>query len=193
MQALKRVLLEDPTMIYVGLGMVEVVLLAVWRRYLTPRRALALAAPLLLAGAVFLIERSVVTDAEVIVAALDEIAHSVSTEPRDAGTLGTYLDRDVQVDIGGWARGVMNRDKTLRTWSVLLNKYKVGSASIRNAEVEVTGDSARSRFTTHVTYGSGKETQQSWPWDWTVDWIRRPDGWRIIGVDPPTAAQPLGL
>ena len=194
MEALKRALFEDPLTIYVGLGMIEIVLLAVWRRYMTPRRLLALAGPLLLAGGVFLVERMVVTDAELIVAALEEIAESTSADPPDLGPIGTYLDRDVKVDITimPWVTGTLDRDKALKTWPSLLSTFNVVSTVIRNVEVEVNGDSARARFATDVTWRNTKKgAELGSQLNWTINWIRRDGGWRIIGVDPPT--QGLGL
>ena len=192
MQALKRALFEDPLTIYAGLVMIEIVMLALWRRYMTSRRLLALAVPLLLGGAVFFIERTVVTDAEIIVAALEEIAETASADSRDLGPIRTYLDNDVRVDLGTGLGRVMNRGRALKRWPRVLDEYHVVSASISNAEVEVNGDSARARFAADITYrvtrnGSELTTQLLW----TVDWRRRNDGWRIIQVNRP--ARGLGL
>ena len=192
MEALKRALFEDPLTIYVGLGMIEIVLLAVWRRYMTPRRLLALAGPLLLAGGVFLVERMVVTDAELIVTALEEIAESASADSPDMVPIRTYVDGNIRVDIRPWVSGTLNRDKALKEWQNLLDDHNVVSVVISGVDVEVNGDSARAKFTTNITWrNSRKGPEVTSQFKWTVDWVRRAGGWRIIGVDPPT--QGLGL
>lgn len=193
MQALRRALFEDPLTIYVALGMIEIVLLAVWHRSMTPRRLLVLAAPLLLGGGVFWIERLVVTDGEVIVAALEEIAEGVSADPPDLGPARTYLGDDAAVDLAlGPDTMGMSKTRAIAQMRSLIRRYGVTSVAVLDTHVRVTGNSARVTFSTNVTYRTGrKTTRQTYALTWTVDWKRRQEGWRIIGVD--RSGQGLGL
>lgn len=188
MQALKRVLFEDPLTIYVGLGMIEIVLLAIWGRYLTRRRLLALAAPLLLGGAVFCIERLVETDVELIVAAMEEIAEGISGDPSDLGPAETYLDDKMTADLGPMlGGGNLDKSRTLAAWRSRIRTFRVATVTIHAPTVTVTGDRAQARFGTKImTRSDSAEPQPAGTLFWTVDWIRRDEGWRIIGVSPPT-------
>lgn len=184
---LKALLFDDPITIYVALGMIELVLLAVWGRYLTRRRLLVLAGPLLIAGAVFCIERIVVTDSEMIVAAVEEMAAGASADPSDLGPAETYLDEKMTADLGPWLGGTnLSKAQTLAAWRSRIKTYGVVTVKIHAPSVTVTGDRARARFATKIMVRSGsEEPRPAGTLFWVVDWVRREDAWRVISVEPP--------
>ncbi len=186
MQTLKNVLFDDPLAIYAGLGMIEIVLLAMWRGYLTRKRLLMLAAPLLLGGVVFGVERLVVTDTEKIVAALDELAAGVDDEELSVRALETHLDDEVVIDLGVGMGGMgLTKDQALAIWRKLVSRHRVVRATIHSPDIDIDGEKARTRFATILTYRTGDDTTAKTSLLWDVDWIRRGQTWRIIAVSPP--------
>jgi len=192
MQTLKDMLFEDPLTLYIGLGMVVVVLLAIWHRELTPRRLIIMGAVVLLGGGVFFIERYVVTDREQITAALHDLAASVNVEPPTPDTLENYLDDDVKLDLGKGLGGMGQiKEQILEQWRGHINKRRITQAAITNLEVTVEGDRATTNFTSILTYNTGSETSEKstavkTSLAWEIEWIRREDHWRIIYVARPS-------
>ena len=187
MQTLKSVLFENPMAIYAGLGMIEIVLLALWHGYLTRRRLLVMAAPLLLGGIVFGVAHLVVTDTEKIVAALDKLADAVADGERGTAALETHLDDEAVIDLGVTMGGMgRNKAQALAIWRKLVAHHGLTRAAIHSPDVAIDGDKARTRFATILTYRTGDNAGAKTSLIWDVDWIRRGQTWRIIGVSPPS-------
>ena len=172
MDSLKRTLFEDPFTIYLVLVLVEVVLAGAW--YGRRRKVLLMwmLAPALLAGGTWWLERTVVTDREEILAALDEIARAV--ERGDVVALAEFLDDDYR----GWGARkagavAMAKAATLK-WNVREVTY--GPAP----QIELHGsDRADSLVRMTVRYTTTGEGLASWPLGWRVEWVRRSGGWKV--------------
>lgn len=192
MQSLKNMLFENPMTLYIGLGMVVIVLLAIWYRQLTARRLLILAAVLLVGVGIFAIERMVVTDRETIAAALDELAASAAIRPTSSEALEKYLDDEVRLDLGPIIGGTnVDKDRALEIWRATINSRKIKRIAIHSPDITIDGHIATTRFATVLTYSTGSandtapsEAKDSWIWD--LEWALRDGQWRIVLVSPPS-------
>ena len=112
METIKTVLFEDPTSLYVLLGVVELVLLAMWIKRRTRAWAVRLAIPTAVAVAIFGLSALVVTDREYITRAMHEIAADCGAGSVEAA--GKYLDAAAIVDLPDpYGGGELSRDKAL--------------------------------------------------------------------------------
>ncbi len=176
METIKTALFEDPFYIYLGLGFGWLVLLAIWYERRGRNWALSLLIPVALAGAVFAISTIVETDREQITRALNEIADDAVAGSTAAGEL--YLDDEYR-GFGGSKEGIISRAGNA------IDRYAVEQVGFVNLRVEVDGDRAETVFSTVVTFagtaaGTGRVSLM-----WNIQWVRRPDGWRIIDMDTP--------
>jgi len=172
MADLKSTFFENPLYVYVMLAFAELVVAAIWYEKRRPAWAVALLAAPLLAGAVALVERAVVTDREKIVAAAREIAQDI--EAGSVAAAEKYLDEQFS---GRWA----NKRLAVAAGETAIKKYQINSVKLKNMRVEVSPPSARMHAVTRVEItGSGAAGWTMLVWD--VRWIKRPDGWRIIEV-----------
>jgi hypothetical protein len=184
METIETALFEDPLVIYVILALAAAAVIALWRT--GGRSGRWLAARLLivavLAGGVFAIERLVVTDREQIQLALRDIASSVPAGRIDHAM--TYLD-DKYIGWGssrvvpaGAARAVVAAAVKLA-----VANYQVRGIKIGKPQIKVTGKLAECKVVASITYvseGSLIPHIQTWK----IEWIKRPEGWRIKGAKP---------
>ena len=180
---MKELLFERPATIYIILGAVEVVVLAVWAWRRTPRcRWAALAAPVL-AVVVGLIAHYVQSDREKIAAIIGgAIAH---VEAGDVDAAAECLDSEFSAP---GLRG-MRIPKALYVELArrTLRRRPVEAIHRQRLETEVTGDSAVTELDTRIIGKSGEGIPKA---TWELTWIRRGDGWRVTAL---TAIYPPSL
>jgi len=174
MDAIARALLEDPSSIYVILGMAELVILAGWALQRTRGWAKAALAPILLGVCVGLLAMLVVTDREQITRNLTDIASRA--EASDVAGIGAHLDGQCTAVL--FARGPLDKSATLEWASAMMAAPGVASVNVFDVEVTVTGHKAVSTFDTAVSLRNGWRGRLAWQ----LDWIERPDGGRIVRV-----------
>lgn len=182
---LRSLVFDRPLGVYITLGVVWLASLAAYRYRQTRARRAMLIVPILLAACVFFVERAVVTDREQIV----EILHGIAadTEAGHTWTLEQCLDDDFEgFEHAGFDLG---KSDTIRLVRWAMDAYGVKRAGIMRTHVQVrrAGDwpAAEVRLGTLIVFdksslGPGRTTLK-----WEIDWVRRPDGWKIIHVAKP--------
>jgi hypothetical protein len=168
MEWLKSTFFEDPTYVYIGLGLAMLVLGIIWRKRRGPGwLTAALAMPLLAAG-VFIVGRAVVTDREVIDNQCQEIAQDLSAGKFDAAQ--RYLDDD----FGGlWA----TKSIAIDAGAEAIKQFDVGKVSLERLQTKVDNKHA---VTTVRTMLSIRSVGRQWPMDWKLTWVKKSRGWRIV-------------
>lgn len=171
MESLERTFFEDPTAVYVVLGLLGLILVGVWYGQRTAKWLLALVVLAALGGGVYLLERAVVTDRELIWAAYDDIARSVARHEIERAA--TYLDGNYR----GWGG--------LKVAAVLAATTAVKAYNIRDVRymgrrtVELQGSQAHSKVVTVILYGPDGRPPSRTVLGWDVQWVKRDDGWKV--------------
>lgn len=175
MDQLKELLFERPATIYIVLGAVEVLVLAVWAWRRTSRCGWAALAAPVLAVVVGLIAHYVQSDGEKIAAILDgAIAH---VEAGEVDAAAECLDSKFAVpDFQGRPipKGlyVEMARRTLRRWPV-------ERVILRRRETKVSGNSAVTELDTTIV---GKSREGINKAIWELTWVRRREGWRVTAI-----------
>ena len=188
MEWLKTAVFENPVYLYLALACAEMVLVFLWRAGKTWRTAAAMAVPILLAGAVFVVEAVVVTDREQITAALREIVRDAGARGQAASefqVLATYLDQNVQVDLAGHGGANLDKDRLLTRARAVAKQFNLRRVELVRPEVQIDEQKARVSFGTivsyaHKTFGEGRASIR-----WQLHWAKKGGAWRIVRVDPP--------
>ena len=177
MEWLTRTFFEDPTYVCALLVIAAGATVAVWweRR---ERKWLKLAAvPLVVAVGLVVLARAVVTDRERIAAAMEAVAAGV--ERGDVDAAGRHVDED----FGGWRRSkaalLAYGREVLAKWPVAKVKL-VGRPEIRFPQARV----AECRLRTVVHLAGGDHLLRAVPITWELEWIKRPEGWRLRAARP---------
>ena len=184
-------LFENPTYIYLVLGAAAIAVGALWYERRTPKLAIALAALIVAAGAVYITEALVVTAREEISAAIYEMAdqmQSGSTPAERTEAIEQALDDAVIVDLpGGFGEMDMDKQRALAAGRVVLAGGRIKSVKVVKLTVTVDRLRARSDFTTIIHYDTGDMGVLSRPGAviWRIHWIKRSADWRIIRVEQP--------
>ncbi len=183
METMKSLFLEDPTTLYVILGVAMLGLLLGWH-YRRQKILLKLAAlPILLAGGLFILDAAVMTDREELHRDIRNLAERVEARQID-GAL-EYLDPNYR-GFRGDREGLAN---AIRVDSRMddLEEIRIG-----NFSVDVHGRQATMRVQS-VLKVSGSYAG-TYALNWTLYWIKRPEGWRIEEIKEPQQAVPgLGI
>lgn len=184
MERLKTTFFEDPTVVYAILAFVELLLAAVWFSRRDGRSALRLLYPLLAGLLVFAVARLVVTDREYLTAAMHEIAADCAAGRVDAA--GRYLDAQAQVDLPPPYGGTnLNREQALAVGRKAIKALGVDDVRFTKLTVNVENDAAVVHAATLIRFrkapGEGGNTSLIWD----LEWVERPDGWRIVRVKSP--------
>ncbi|MFP3937434.1 MAG: hypothetical protein ACLFVW_03760 [Phycisphaerae bacterium] len=182
MDGIKTALFEEPFYIYVALGFAELVLLAVWYERRTPRWAMSLLAPVVLAGAVFLVEAVVETDREQITRALGEIAADAGAGRTDAGE--RYLADDYK-GFGGSKQQIISRADSV------IKRFNVRDVNFVNLQVELRNSTARTTFSSVISLGASSDPGRRVSMVWDIRWEKRGDEWRIVDMDRPRMGMEL--
>ena len=182
MDILRSLVFDRPLGVYITLGVVWMASLAVYQYRQTRARRAMLIVPILLAVGVFFVDRAVVTDREQIM----EILHGIAadTEAGNTWTLEQCLDDDFE----GLEHEGSNLDKTDVILFVqrAIETYSIQRAGIMRTDVQIrrAGDwrEAEVRLGTLIVFGKSSLGPGRTTLKWRIDWVRRPDGWKIIHV-----------
>lgn len=183
MESLRHALFEDPTYVYVSLGLAELALAAVWHSRRGARWLAALLVPIVLAAGVFVTERLVVTDREQIFAAMKEIADGIAD--RDFAAVAGWIDEDLTGYYAGKAQAVAAGRRAAE-------RYDVRSVGYLNPRLAIDGGRARLRVTTVVSLRAAGDASRT-VLTWDIRWVKREQGWRIREVGRPKLGADLGL
>jgi hypothetical protein len=171
-----RLLFEDLSLLLMAEFAVLMIVLAVHRRRMTPRTRQVVWMTLGLCAALILLNKLVVTDAEKIVDAVRTMALAV-----DEGNVPVVADgldsefRYHQWDKAGFV-GELNRK---------LQEWRIDEVDVGRFEIEISGSTAKVCFRASCDWKGASESQTGVTSDWTQEWVRRPDGWklrRIVGA-----------
>ncbi len=176
MDQLKELLFERPATIYVVLGAVEVLVLAVWAWRRTSRCGWAALAAPVLAVVVGLIAHYVQSDGEKIAAILDgAIAH---VEAGEVDAAAECLDsRFAATDSQGRP---IPKDRYVEIARRKLRGWPVERIELLRRETEVSGNSAVTELDTRII---GVKPGEGIPKAvWELTWIRRREGWRVTSL-----------
>jgi hypothetical protein len=169
MEWLKSTFVDDPAYVYVGLGVAMLVLGVIWHRRRGPRWLAATLAMPVLALAVFIIGRTVVTDRQVIDRQCQEIAQDLSAGKFDAAQ--RYLDDDFGGGI--WP----TKSLAIDAGAMAIKHFEVGKVSLQHLQTKVDNKHA---VTTVRTMINVRAYDGTWPMDWELHWVKKTQGWRIV-------------
>lgn len=187
MDDLRRAFLEEPIWLYVMLAVVEAVLAAAWHYRRSRRLAWALLAPPALAVAVGVLAWAVTTERERLAQALDQLA--VAVRRGDHATVVKLVDRDYQ-------DGRFDYDGILGAAGRTMDQYKLRAVSVSGLKVQIEDGQATVKFSARIEgdFGFGADEVHT---AWTLWWVQRPEGWRIISarldMPPGIEGAPVGL
>jgi hypothetical protein len=183
MESIRYVLFDDPSWLIIALAVLEVVAAASWWHGRSPRRLVWVAAPIVLAGGLYALERYVVTDRERIVAACEEIAAMAGR-----GEFGQAAEKYLAEDFSGRfagaeldKRGVLVRIRTATALEIL------EGVTLRDPELEFREGGAVVKVGTTLRF---QESRRDY-WDWELGWRKTPEGWRIDRLIDARRAVPL--
>jgi hypothetical protein len=180
MESIKHVLFENPTWLLVILGVAELVVFWVWLQRRTNRTAMGLVVPPILAGLFLLLAMLVVTDRETIRNHLQQIADDYQAERLDAAA--TYLDEKYE-GFGGDKQSLLGLAKQTR------GKHPIETIRVTRLVSNVQGRRATTDITTVVhlkdSLGGG-----AYSFAWSIGWVKRDAGWRILHIDTPQTVVP---
>ena len=175
MDQLKELLFERPATIYIVLGAVEIVVLAVWAWRRTARCGWATLAAPVLAVVVGLIAHYVQSDGEKIAAILDGAIANIEAGKVDAAA--ECLDSKFAVpDRQGRP---IPKDRYVEMARRTLTRWPVERVVLRRRETEVSGGSAVTELETTIIGKSGEGINKA---TWELTWIRRREGWRVTAI-----------
>lgn len=165
------VLFEDPTWLYVALGVFEAALVALWRARPGRWAAIALPVPVVLAGAVFIVSAAVLTDGERITAAARAIARDIEAGKTDV--LAEYLDDQYRGFCG-------TKPRAVKTCESVIARYGPLVITFRRLEVQPAGQTAEVQATTLIVPSKRRASSLPVQMTWNVRWAKRPQGWRVV-------------
>ena len=180
MDTLKRLFLEDPTLVYIILAAGGVILGALWYYRRSRQYALGLIVPVVLGGAVFVLDSVVVTDREQIRQTVREIAAEFAQGRFDIARKS--IDEDYY--------GLRNNKSELLAFGEAESKRdRVKSVKITRCRINVVGRRAEMKITTviHLSDEVGGGVR---PLLWKINWVKRPEGWRIEKLSAPANVIP---
>ena len=169
---------ENPVPLYVAACFSEIMLVVLW--YRRRKQALTLLLPPAFCALLAIIAASVETDRERIIIITEEIVEYGNRH--DMTSAATYLDEDFDY------RG-KNREEAIQRAEEGFEIYKINSITITAIRVEVEGDHAEARINTMMKMDDSEFGRESIPVLWNVQWIKRPQGWRILKVEQPAAGR----
>jgi hypothetical protein len=180
MASIKQTLFEDPTAIYIVLGLAELALAALWfyRRTVWSQRLLV--APLLLAAGVFALDALIVTDREQIMETVEVMAEDFETGQME--NIDQYID---EAYVGFRAESKKQLVAALRNEQENRN---VESIKVTSMELDVSGRSATMYVTTIIGWRGNRI-----PLRWTLYWVKRDETWRIRGAEEPQRTVTFGI
>ncbi len=180
MESIKQTLFEDPTAIYIVLGLAELALAAMWfyRRTVWSQRLLL--APVLLAVGVFALDVLIVTDREQIMETVEAMA-----EDFEAGRMEN-IDQYVDEAYVGFRAD--SKEQLVAALRSEQENRNVDSIKVTSMELDVSGRSATMYATTIIGWRGNRI-----PLRWTLYWVKRNDAWRIRGAEAPERTVTFGI
>jgi hypothetical protein len=185
MEAIKHALFDEPTSVYVVLGVAQLVLVAVWFYRRTRLSRYLLPVPILLAGGVALLDAAIVTDREQIVQRVEAMRDDFVAGRLDKA--GEYIDESYIGYRGGDKGEVVDAIQSEQ------RIRQVESISVSSMDITVSGRAATMDVTTTIRMDGG-QFGGSIPLKWRLHWVKRDGVWRISGAEEPqTGFSGLGL
>ncbi len=172
-ETVRHILLEDPTWLYVGLSILLLVQLVLWRKSRSRRGLVALAVPVVLALAVFAVSSLVQTDRERIAGNVEQIVEAVNAGQLE--TIPPYFDEQFEADLQ-WGK---TPAEMIATGRRLLRSARVEEVRITRLEIDVAGNFAESAVSLLLRTGRG-----TFPTTLQVRWVKIDDAWKIRWVQP---------
>lgn len=171
-----ELIFEDPLYLYIVLGLAELVLAVLWRERRTPSFAKAMLIPpilvLMVAGADYLVQ----TDREQLQESMVEIKTAI--ENNQISRIPSYLDDDFEAAIFGQT---ITKPMVVLFGQTQMEKREIDKINLYNLKIEFLGQRAKMHFTTIVTYGGNQRTGLIWD----LEWLKRPEGWKMLRVREP--------
>jgi len=180
MQTLKRIFFEDPTSVYVLLGLVEIVLLVLWYKRRARRYAVRLLVPLAAAAIVFVVEWAVVTLHEKLLATMAELQRDAETLDVDA--VAGYLADDMTVVLTGRR---FDKPAAVALARTAAKRFGIHGVEFINYRIQMQQRLATVVLNTQVIADTGDLGQQRPFIAWELRWRYGPQGWRIYRVEQP--------
>lgn len=170
--ALTRLLFEDLAVLLIAQAVALAVVLAVHRRWMTPRSQRLVWVTLALCAGLIWLQHDVVTDREALREMVDTLAEAV--EAGDLDTVAESLHPDVEDRAG---RG---RDQLIQYADAMMQRYDIREPALSGFDITLTGDAtAAMTFQAFCDIrGDGAERFRI-PSQWALGCVRTADGWRI--------------
>lgn len=180
MDTIERLLLDDPTWLYVMFGGLLLVLAGVWYVRRSRRTALLLLVPVVLAGFVALCDYLVETDREHI----ERLVETMAEEYRQK-----RLDTVRQVLFDEYDGFGMNKTALLIMADLHLKQQTDPQVNVSDLRIDVVGRRATMNCVTVVRFNTpqfeGRDSLM-----WTVYWGKINGEWKIIRVEQPRRSLP---
>jgi ketosteroid isomerase-like protein len=108
-----------------------------------------------------------------------------AADRRDWRGVGAVFAEHVDVDytsVAGGTPGRVARADLVAGWQQGLERYEVTTHHFSEAQVTLTGDTARARFTGQATHRKANGDRWSCGGDYEYQFVRTPDGWKARGA-----------
>ena len=180
MEALSRLVFEDPSALYWALGLAQAIMLVMlyFRRTRRVKRLALL--PAVLAGIVVLVAALVTTERERLGQATGEL-------------VGSFREVDLaameQIIASDFADRHYDKAELLEAAKTAAGRFPVETVEITAKRVELDGDTGKVRvWVTLDAWGGGRKV----PTVWTLWWARRDGQWQLtsIRLEEPTVPLP---
>ena len=151
---------------------------------------MALAVPPVLALAVFVTARLVVTEREWMIAAVEEMACQTGRGRVEA--IEAHLAADARGSLARYGPGgALSRAQLVAAARAAMQHYGVQEVTIKKAEVEfLTPTTARMEVTTNISYDCAG-VRGTAMLAWTLDWLKRRKRWAILEIHAPHSVEIL--
>jgi hypothetical protein len=180
MEILKALLFENPTLLYVALGLVEIALAVMW--FMRRHRPLLywMLVTIAAGGMFFALERLVVTDREQIVLNVREAAGRV--EANDVAGACEFVDdpcrgqfQEAQASVGE----TLSRDAIRMMGEQVLKANPVRRLGMGRLTVDVGNQTARMDVMTIIEFSGGDLSNQTYLLVWEFRWTKKAGKWVI--------------
>lgn len=174
-------LFERPFVIYLILGVIELVLMLWWRGQMTPRRWASLAAAPALAGAVCLTAWLVVTDRERIEGAINAIVADANAG--STSLLGQHLAQKVENVAPGDRLTAISREEVITIADQALANCKPGEIRVQAMRVDFPEEgTGRMQLTASVVFQQGPLPGRMLL-SWVICWKKEELRWKMFRIE----------
>ncbi len=169
-----RLLFEELPLLLTAELVALTVVLAIHRRRLTPQSRRMVWVTLAVCGLLITIQKLTVTKREAIREMVSALARAV-----DEGDVPAIAERlDVEFQYSRWNDG----DSFLAEVERKLGRWQVDQASVSRFEIGIDAGRAEVSFRGTCDWRSGDQIQYNLLSSWTVECIRRDDGWKLYRI-----------